>query len=215
MTEPIETHKYRTRWQPPRQRDISVLLIVDPEEPLLTTVRTAEPTTLRHNVLTLARAAPVLGIALIVTMASEEATDDVLWKELSTLGSEFPVLTRPTFNPFDSDALTRALLELGRSRVVVAGLWTEGCVSHAALAGFRIGYDVEVAVDCVGSVSSDAHRFGLQRLIQAGCVPVRWRQLFFEWQQSWNEGAYSQSAHRSHSRSPGHRWSLPCLPRSP
>lgn len=48
------------------------------------------------------------------------------------------------------------------------------------------GFDVYAVVDAVGGTSREAHRAGLQRIIQAGGVPVSWIQLACELQGNWN-----------------------------
>ena len=174
-------------------RDAAALLVVDPEVPLLGAVRTTAPDLLKINILNLMQAARALEIPVVVATASDDLSGGHIWPELKEFNGEVPVLRRPTFNPFQSADLLAELSGLGRANLVIAGLWTEGCVSHAALAGLAAGYDIQLAVDCLGSASDDAHRFAVHRLIQAGCVPVSWRQLFFEWQQSWNDPKTSQT----------------------
>ena len=168
-------------------RDLTTLLIVDPEEPLTRAVRSADRDRLRANILTLVQMAEILDIPRVVTMVSEPATDRLLWPEIAIMTDKLAILPRPTFNPFHSDRLSATLLALSRPRLTIVGLWTEGCVTHAALTGLALGYDVQIVVDCVASVSVDGHHFGLQRLVEAGCVPVSWHQLVFEWQQSWDD----------------------------
>lgn len=174
-------------------REAAVLLVVDPEEPLLGAVRTVTPALLKTNILNLVQAARALEIPIVVTTASDDLSGGAIWAELQEFDGQAPILRRPTFNPFQSAELAAELSAIGRATLVIAGLWTEGCVSHAALTGLAAGYDVQIAVDCLGSASDEAHHFGVQRLIQAGCVPVSWRQLFFEWQQAWNDPKPSQT----------------------
>ena len=133
--------------------------------------------------------AEILGIPRVVTMVSDPAKDGLLWAEIASMSDSLTILARPTFNPFHGDRLSQTLLALSRPRLTIAGLWTEGCVTQAALTGLALGYDVQIVVDCVASVSVEGHHFGLQRLVEAGCVPVSWHQLVFEWQQSWDDAA--------------------------
>lgn len=50
--------------------------------------------------------------------------------------------------------------------------------------------------------SKDAHDFAMQRLIQAGVVPVTWQQVLLEWQRDWaHRDSYEAVMHivREHS----------------
>jgi len=43
-------------------------------------------------------------------------------------------------------------------------------------------------VDAIGGTSDEAHRAGLQRVIQAGASPVGWAALAVELQRDWARG---------------------------
>ena len=47
------------------------------------------------------------------------------------------------------------------------------------------GYDVYVVTDASGGVSVEAHERAIQRLVQAGAVPVTWMGVLSEWQRDW------------------------------
>lgn len=36
-----------------------------------------------------------------------------------------------------------------------------------------------------GGTSSDAHKYAMDRMVQAGVVPVTWQQVLLEWQRDW------------------------------
>ena len=39
--------------------------------------------------------------------------------------------------------------------------------------------------DASGGTSKEAHDYAMQRMIQAGVVPVTWQQVMLEWQRDW------------------------------
>jgi nicotinamidase-related amidase len=49
----------------------------------------------------------------------------------------------------------------------------------------REGYDVYPVVDVIGGTSEDAHRTGVERVVQAGAQPVSWVALSVELQRDW------------------------------
>jgi nicotinamidase-related amidase len=49
----------------------------------------------------------------------------------------------------------------------------------------REGYEVYPVVDAVGGTSPEAHRAGLERMLQAGAQPISWVSLACELQRDW------------------------------
>jgi len=58
-------------------------------------------------------------------------------------------------------------------------------MTFPALDAFREGYDVYPVVDAIGGTSEEAHRAGLERVIQAGGRPISWVALACELQRDW------------------------------
>src|SRR6266853_777315 len=74
----------------------------------------------------------------------------------------------------------------GRNKVIVSGLWTEVCnVTFALSAMLEGGYEVYMVADASGGTSKDAHDYAMQRMIQAGVVPMTWQPVVLEWQRDW------------------------------
>jgi nicotinamidase-related amidase len=47
------------------------------------------------------------------------------------------------------------------------------------------GYEIYIVADASGGTSKDAQDYSMQRMIQAGVVPVTWQQVLLEWQRDW------------------------------
>jgi nicotinamidase-related amidase len=54
-----------------------------------------------------------------------------------------------------------------------------------ALDALREGYEVYPVVDAIGGTSVEAHRAGLERVVQAGGKPFGWVSLAAELQRDW------------------------------
>lgn len=52
----------------------------------------------------------------------------------------------------------------------------------------KAGYEVYVPTDACGDVSPEAHERAVDRLVQAGAVPMTSLQVVFELQQDWARG---------------------------
>ena len=58
-------------------------------------------------------------------------------------------------------------------------------MAFPALDALREGYEVFPVVDAIGGTSVEAHRAGLERVVQAGGVPISWVSLACELQRDW------------------------------
>ena len=67
----------------------------------------------------------------------------------------------------------------------MSGLLTKGCVLGTALAGLERGYEVYVAVDATAGETLETHQVAVQRMVQAGVVPVTWLSLASQYQGSY------------------------------
>ena len=58
-------------------------------------------------------------------------------------------------------------------------------MAFTALDALREGYEVYPVVDAIGGTSPEAHRAGLDRVMQAGAQPISWVALAVELQRDW------------------------------
>lgn len=66
------------------------------------------------------------------------------------------------------------LKSTGRTNVLIGGISIDNCTLHTSLDLLRNGYNVFVVVDVSSTNSKLAEDAAIQRLIQAGAVPVSW-----------------------------------------
>jgi len=67
----------------------------------------------------------------------------------------------------------------------MAALWTEICLAMPAIQALGDGYEVYIITDASGGVSVEAHEMAIQRMVQAGAVPITWMVLAAELQRDW------------------------------
>ena len=94
-------------------------------------------------------------------------------------------IDRTSMNSWEDPDFREAVERTGRKKLVIAGLWTEVCVAFPTLDALRAGYEVYVVVDAIGGVSRVAHESAMQRMIQAGAVPISVLGLACELQRDW------------------------------
>jgi len=94
-------------------------------------------------------------------------------------------IDRTTMNSWEDAEFRTAVERTGRKKLILAGLWTEVCVAFPALDAMRAGYQVYVVVDAIGGVSRTAHESAMQRMVQAGVIPISVLGLACELQRDW------------------------------
>ena len=104
---------------------------------------------------------------------------------LADLLTEDKPLDRTTTNSWEDIEFVQAVHATGRRKLIICGLWTEICMAFTALDALRDGYEVYPVVDAIGGTSPEAHRAGLDRVMQAGGQPISWVSLAVELQRDW------------------------------
>jgi nicotinamidase-related amidase len=106
-------------------------------------------------------------------------------KELLEVLPGVPEIDRTSMNSWEDPDFRAAVERTGRKKLIIAGLWTEVCVVFPTLDALRAGYQVYVVTDAIGGVSRVAHESAMQRMIQAGAIPISVLALACELQRDW------------------------------
>jgi isochorismate hydrolase len=105
--------------------------------------------------------------------------------ELAGLLEDSPPIDRTSINSWEDVDFVAAVRATGRRKLVFCALWTEVCMAFAALDALREGYQVYPVVDAIAGTSVEAHRTGLERVVQAGGRPISWVSFACELQRDW------------------------------
>lgn len=140
-----------------------------------------------NNTVGLAKTAGVFGAPLVLTNGAHTGPYGPLFSELRAVTSGVRVIVREGnfINAFETPEFAAVIESAGRRKLVMSGLLTEGCVLGTALAGLEQGYEVYVAVDATAGETLETHQVAVQRMVQAGVVPVTWLSLASQYQGSY------------------------------
>ena len=162
------------------------LIFIDHQPQMAFGVQSIDRQVLKNNTVALAKAAKVFGIPTTITTVETESFSGHTYPELLAVFPEHPLLERTSMNSWDDQKVRDALAKNGKKKVVVSGLWTEGCNNTFAFSAMlEGGYEIYMVADASGGTSKEAHDYSMQRMIQAGVVPVTWQQVLLEWQRDW------------------------------
>jgi nicotinamidase-related amidase len=164
----------------------SALVLIDYQPPQFSAVRSIDPGLLLENIVSTVRTARAFDLPIVhSTINVATGRSDSTVPELATLLTDDPPLDRTSTNAWEDADFLAAVRATGRRKLIMCALWTEICMAFPALDALREGYDVYPVVDAIGGTSEDAHRAGLERVIQAGASPVTWVALAVELQRDW------------------------------
>ena len=168
----------------------SQLIFIDHQPQMAFGVQSIDRQALKNNTVGLAKAAKIFDIPTTITTVETEAFSGHTYPELLAVFPDAPILERTSMNSWDDQKVRDTLAKNGRNKVIVSGLWTEVCNTTFALSAMHdAGYEIYMVGDASGGTSVDAHNYAMDRMVQAGVVPVTWQQVLLEWQRDW--------AHRS------------------
>jgi nicotinamidase-related amidase len=165
----------------------AALVLIDYQPSQFGTVRSMDADLLLKNIVSTVKTARAFGLPIVhstVNVASGQQQPTV--PELAELLEDSSPIDRTTVNSWEDVDFLAAVRATGRRKLIFCALWTEVCMAFAALDALREGYDVYSVIDSIGGTSLEAHRAGIERVIQAGGVPIGWVSLACELQRDWN-----------------------------
>lgn len=167
----------------------SAITLIDYQPAMYQGVQSHDRSVTFHNVQILAKAAKLFGIPTVISTVAKDSFSGPFMPEVTDVFPDQAVIDRTSINAWLDPNFQKAIKATGRKKIVVAGLWTEACVMFPSLELLREGFEVYVPADACGDVSPEAHTRAMDRLVQAGAVPITSLQYVFELQQDWARSA--------------------------
>jgi len=167
----------------------SQLIFIDHQPQMAFGVQSIDRQLLKNNVVALAKAAKAFNIPVTITTVESKSFSGFTYPELLEVFPENNILERSSMNSWDDQNVRDSLAKnasQGRKKVVVSGLWTEVCNTTFALSCMKdTDYEIYMVADASGGTTMEAHNYAMDRLVQAGVVPMTWQQVMLEWQRDW------------------------------
>jgi nicotinamidase-related amidase len=168
--------------------DDHTLILIDFQSQMAFPVRSLDVGQLRSNAALISDAAAGFSVATILTTVAARTFSGPMFDEIHAAFPRSEVIDRTTMNALEDKRITDQVNGFGKSKLVLAGLWTSVCIVDPALSALEQGFDVYVITDACGDVSSEAHDRAVQRMIQAGAQPMTSLQYLLELQRDWARG---------------------------
>jgi len=164
------------------------LAVIDYQPAMFSGVHSHDRTTIVQNIQILVKAAKLFKVPTILSTVAAESFSGAMISEITDILPGQAPIDRTSINSWLDPNFKAAIKKTGRNKIVLAGLWTEACVLFPTIDLLKAGYEVYVPTDACGDITREAHERAVQRLVQAGAVPVTSLQFLFELQQDWARG---------------------------
>ena len=166
----------------------SVLVVIDYQPLQLQVMTSMDREVLVDNIVSVARLARTYELPVVLSTVNAADGQGNTLPELRAALPDTPEIDRTTMNAWEDIEFRQAVEATGRKKLIMTALWTEICLTVPTLDALRDGFEVYPVVDAVGGTSPEAHRAGLERIVQAGAQPISWVGLAGELQRDWGRG---------------------------
>jgi nicotinamidase-related amidase len=163
----------------------SALVVIDYQPSQIQTTRSIDSDLLVRNIVSVARTAKTYGLPIVLSTVNVANGQGHTIPELAEVLGDQVEIDRTQINAWEDIEFRNAVEATGRKNLIMTALWTEVCLTFPSLDALRAGYEVYPVVDAVGGTSLEAHRAGLERIVQAGAQPIGWVSLACELQRDW------------------------------
>jgi nicotinamidase-related amidase len=164
--------------------DNCALILIDHQPFQFAGLRSHDTQTIINNVVGLAKSAKAFNVPTLLTTVVEERGGYLL-KQLQDVFPGQKPINRTSINTWEDARCVDWVKKTGRKKIVMAALWTEICLAMPAIHALGEGYEVYIVTDASGGVSVEAHEVAIQRMVQAGAVPLTWTVFASELQRDW------------------------------
>ncbi|MDR0365401.1 MAG: hydrolase [Bifidobacteriaceae bacterium] len=164
----------------------AALLLIDYQPVQFESLVSSTKQQIIEAVVALAQTGVAFGLPIVlstVNVSSGRNKDTV--PRLKAVLEGITALDRTQINAWEDEQFNQAVKATGRKKLIIAGLWTEACVTFPSIDALAEGYEVYVVADAVAGTSLVAHNAGLSRIKHAGGQLTTVVQLLCELQRDW------------------------------
>jgi nicotinamidase-related amidase len=161
------------------------LILIDFQSQMAFATKSIDAVDLRNNAALVANAAAGFKVPTILTTVAEKSFSGPMFEEITAPFPGQKLLDRTSMNTWEDANVIKVVNELGKDRLVFAGLWTSVCIVGPTMSAIEPGYEVYVIADACGDVTTEAHNRAIERMVQVGARPMTSLQYMLELQRDW------------------------------
>jgi len=165
--------------------DNCVVAIIDLQPQMLFGVTNFDRQAIINNNVALLKATRVFDVPVVLSTVETKSFSGNMWPQIQAIYPDRTPIERSSMNSWDDKNFVAAIEKSGKKKILLAGLWTETCITLPTIQAIHDGYEIYVVEDCCGDLTQLAHDNAMKRVIQAGAKPVTAVMVMLEWQRDW------------------------------
>ena len=165
--------------------DNCVVAIIDLQPQMLFGVTNFDRQAIINNNVALLKATRVFDVPVVLSTVETKSFSGNMWPQIQAIYPDRTPIERSSMNSWDDKNFVAAIEKSGNKKILLAGLWTETCITLPTIQAIHDGYEIYVVEDCCGDLTQLAHENAMKRVIQAGAKPVTAVMVMLEWQRDW------------------------------
>ena len=165
--------------------DNCVVAVIDLQPQMLFGVTNFDRQTIINNNVALLKATRVFDVPVVLSTVETKSFSGNMWPQIQAIYPDRTPIERSSMNSWDDKNFVAAIEKSGKKKILLAGLWTETCITLPTIQAIHDGYEIYVVEDCCGDLTQLAHDNAMKRVIQAGAKPVTAVMVMLEWQRDW------------------------------
>ena len=162
-----------------------LLIMIDFQSQMAFATKSIDAVSLRNNAALVANAAAGFKVPTILTTVAAKSFSGPMFEEITSAFPKAKLLDRTSMNTWEDAAVIEEVNRIGKSRIILCGLWSSVCIVGPALSALEQGFEVGVIGDACGDVSEEAHERAMERMVQARAQPMTSLQYLLELQRDW------------------------------
>ncbi|WP_429976003.1 isochorismatase family protein [Enterococcus sp. DIV0086] len=170
----------------------SIILLIDHQIGLISSVRTPALAELKNNILGLAKTAKALDIPVLISSSNAQWQNGDTLTEIKELFPDEPIYRRTgIINAYEDPTFREALMTLikdtGRDHLIISGVTIGTCCTFPTLSLLNDGYRVFPVIDSCGAWNELEYQAAITRMGNAGAELVSTFSLACELQEDWKK----------------------------
>jgi nicotinamidase-related amidase len=165
--------------------DNCTIILMDYQSQFALSINSTDGDFLIRNAINLAKMAKTFSIPTVLTTIGQSSIGGPLFSKLQEIFPDQEPIDRTTLSVFEDTRVLATMEKIGRSKLVIAGLWTDFGVAASIRQARQLGYEVFMVVDACGDVTPRAHHMATQHLCWEGTVPMTWLQMLLALHRDW------------------------------
>ena len=117
------------------------LIMIDFQSQMAFATRSIDAVDLRNNAALVANTANVFGVSTILTTVAEKSFSGPMFDEIKEAFPSARFLDRTSMNTWEDAAVIEEVNRIGKSRIVLCGLWSSVCIVGPALSALEQGFE--------------------------------------------------------------------------